>query len=218
MAVEHVHHDLDEAPGEVMIIEDLETVKVMYHPLRIRIMRALTNHPRSVNQLAEELNVPFTRLYYHMQLMEKHGIIRLVNKRLFSGAVEEKYYRISAYDFRTSLSLRTLDGKINEEWLNRSVLNLLDDTRQDLHRSLEAGLINNEHRPPHPNALNMTREFFQLAPEDVSEFHNRLKALIREFQERENQPGDPWYAFLNVLYPTQYPLLDEEDNGEAPAD
>lgn len=217
MAIEYLP-EMDEEPIEELVIHDLEAIKIVYHPLRIRIMRALTNKARSVNQLAEELNVPFTRLYYHIQLMEKHEIIKLVNKRLFSGAVEEKYYRISAYDIRTSLSLRKVDGKINEEWLNRSVLALLDDTRKDLHHSVQAGLINNEHRPPHPHALNMTRSFLQLAPQDVSELHNRLQVLMREFQERQNETSDPWYAFLNVLYPTNFPMQDDNSVENEPED
>ena len=80
------------------MIENLETLKVVADPLRLRILDAFGDKPHTVKQIAKVLEIPPNKLYYHVNMLEEHGLIRVVNTRLVSGIVE-KTYRATAYLF-----------------------------------------------------------------------------------------------------------------------
>jgi DNA-binding transcriptional ArsR family regulator len=80
-------HSTPPQPDDEQIIYDLEALKVYFDPQRARIMQALAGAPRTVHEVADILDVPFTRLYYQFNLLEKHGFIRVVQTRSLAGAV-----------------------------------------------------------------------------------------------------------------------------------
>src|SRR5262252_9481402 len=85
-------------PEKEIVVTDLETLKILSDALRARILDLLRAEPLTVKQLAARLGRPPKKLYYHINLMEQHGLIRVVNTRLISGIVE-KTYRATAYLF-----------------------------------------------------------------------------------------------------------------------
>jgi DNA-binding transcriptional ArsR family regulator len=44
-------------------------------PNRIRMLRALENHPQNANQLADGLNLDYTTVRYHLELLLDHGLV-----------------------------------------------------------------------------------------------------------------------------------------------
>lgn len=193
-------------PEEIRLIDDLESLKIYSDPMRIRIMQTMVREPRTVNQIAEELGVPFTRLYYHINLLEKHNLIRLVDTQVFSGAVEEKYYQVSAYNFVVDRSLLTFgDPAVENDGLNVLLETILDPTRDDIRRSAEAGSIDMAQTPPEPNALLLRRGFLRLPPEQARSLYERLTALFQEFNLIEGGKDDPFYAVTIAVYPSAFP-------------
>lgn len=59
-------------PTPEMIITDLETLKVLADPLRLSIIEYLSR-PGTVKKIAEKLDKPPTKLYYHFNLLENMG-------------------------------------------------------------------------------------------------------------------------------------------------
>lgn len=200
-------------PDEERLIDDIESLKIYCDPMRIRIMQAMVRQPRTVNQIADELGVPFTRLYYHINLLEKHNLIRLVDTQAFSGAVEEKYYQVSAYNFVVDRSLLTFsETNPQNDGLNALLETILDNTRADIRHSAEVGLIDMQKTPPEPNTLLLRRGFYRLPPEQARQFYERLTALFQEFDMVESTKDDPFYAVAIAVYPTALPYQ-ESDNG-----
>lgn len=58
---------------------------------RIRLLAALGRGPGSAKDLADRLDVPTTRLYHHLDLLEDHGFVQVVATRR-SGARTERCY------------------------------------------------------------------------------------------------------------------------------
>jgi DNA-binding transcriptional ArsR family regulator len=77
-------------PLEYLEIDDIEVFEVLNNPVRVRILRQLME-PKSVKGVAESLNMPPTRLYYHFNLMEEAGIIFVVETRK-AGAMMQRLY------------------------------------------------------------------------------------------------------------------------------
>lgn len=57
-------------PADVMVIEDMETLKLIYRPLRLQILEAFSSEPRPVKQVAADLNMQPNKLYYHVNRLE----------------------------------------------------------------------------------------------------------------------------------------------------
>src|ERR687885_168224 len=98
-------HELDDQ--QIHVIRDLETVRLISDPLRLQILEALRKEPRTVKQVAAQLDVPATNLYYHVRLLEQRGLIRVTDTRIVSGIIEKRYQTVA---YRLSIDRRLLEG------------------------------------------------------------------------------------------------------------
>ncbi|MEM9606859.1 MAG: helix-turn-helix domain-containing protein [Actinomycetota bacterium] len=81
---------LDELEGRVEL-DDPGAVKALVNPLRLKLVGSLARSPASAKELAVRFDVPATRLYHHLDLLEQIGAIRVVASRR-SGARTERCY------------------------------------------------------------------------------------------------------------------------------
>lgn len=66
--------------------------KALADPLRILLLEALSERPRSARELAECTRLPADRLYYHIGQLERAGLIEVTEYRqLARGKVERVY-------------------------------------------------------------------------------------------------------------------------------
>lgn len=79
-------------------VRDLEQIRVLADPLRLRILEAFSDE-RTTKQVAELLGEKVTRLYHHVDALEKAGLISLSRTRQNRGTVE-KYFVAVARAFR----------------------------------------------------------------------------------------------------------------------
>ena len=70
---------------ETHVLDTVERLKAMADPIRIRFVLELLDGPRTVREVAEALDVPPTRLYYHLRILERHGLVKVANRRMVSG-------------------------------------------------------------------------------------------------------------------------------------
>jgi len=88
----------------VYTMTDLEQIKVVADPLRLRILEALCRNERTTKQVAQEIDEKPTRLYHHVEALERVGLIRRTRTRQNRGTVE-KYYMAVARTFKAGSSL-----------------------------------------------------------------------------------------------------------------
>jgi DNA-binding transcriptional ArsR family regulator len=205
-------------PDDERVIDDIEALKVYFDPLRIRLVQAMAHQPRSVNELAAELNVPFTRLYYHLHLLEQHGFIRLIDVRNISGAVEEKYYQIAARLFRVDRSLLSIGTPEGEKGLDALLENMIEAAAEDIRKSAREGVINLDVRPPDSASLLLRRGYVRLSPERAQYYYERFIALTREMLDEESSTSDNYYGVLLAVYPSSLPLGENDNSREDGAD
>src|SRR5512145_3269846 len=98
-------------------VNDLETLKVLADPLRIHIIELVTHEPRTVKQVAADLTLPPTKLYYHFKLLEERGLIQVVDTRIVSGIVE-KQYQATALSYHVNKTLLSPTSPSGIEGLN----------------------------------------------------------------------------------------------------
>ncbi|HUN08331.1 MAG TPA: winged helix-turn-helix domain-containing protein [Aggregatilineales bacterium] len=197
---------------EQRIISDVKALQVYFNPKRLRIIEHLIHQPRTIHQVADLLGVPFTRLYYQFNLLEKHGFIRVVETRKLGGAVEEKYYQVTALRFVIDRASKHTMGE--DRLLDTLLGSVLDDTREDIRESFQSGVLDMNQKPPHPSALMLNRAVFRLTPEQLTEFHERLTDIITALVTGPAEPeNSQYYGFAVTLYPTAF-----MQDGEAETD
>lgn len=83
---------------EAYTLKNLDQIKVLADPLRIRILEAFCAE-RTTKQVADLLGEKPTKLYHHVDTLERVGLIALSRTRQNRGTVE-KYYLAVARTFR----------------------------------------------------------------------------------------------------------------------
>ncbi|MDX6697561.1 MAG: hypothetical protein QOE65_958, partial [Solirubrobacteraceae bacterium] len=76
-------------------ILDNRLVKMLAHPLRVRILAILEQRVASPSEIAQELNASLGVVSYHVRRLEALGMIKLVRKTPRRGAIEH-YYQADA--------------------------------------------------------------------------------------------------------------------------
>jgi DNA-binding transcriptional ArsR family regulator len=199
-------------PEEEFVITDLETLKVISEPLRLQILELLADEPRTVKQLAGQLNMAATRLYYHVNLLELHGLIRVTSTRIVSGIIE-KQYQATACRFRVERSLLNLTPSAGDEALDTLVSSVFDRLRGEIKASARRGLIDFSPAAPRARTLLISRTLGKLPPERAAEFYARLEALIKEFDAIAADSADDAphiFGMAAVMYPIEPPQFKEE--------
>ena len=186
--------DID-GPDDEFLIDDLETVRLLNDHVRSTILQLLVFEPRSVKELAAELDVPVTRLYYHVNLLEEAGVIRVVATRK-AGAMIQKLYQATARFYRPSPTiLDTIDDP--REAARIGAATVLDMARIDVEQALFARFTQAD--GPHL-ATALGRSSMRLHPDDAEELRERLMSLVQEYEDRSTD--GVWMSFSFALAPT----------------
>ncbi len=85
---------------EALELDTLEQFDVLLSPQRLSLVEAL-DAPLTAKQLAEQMGVPVTRLYYHLNALADQGIIRVVEERQ-RGALVERLFQVAGRSIRPS--------------------------------------------------------------------------------------------------------------------
>lgn len=85
-------------------IRDLEQLRALSDPLRLRILEAFAHGARTTKQVAGSLGEKPTKLYHHVDALEAAGLVRLVETRPKRGTLE-KYYEAVARVFEADAGL-----------------------------------------------------------------------------------------------------------------
>lgn len=213
---ESVQNDPGFEPAEAMVISDLETLKAMADPLRVRVLEAFAREPRTVKQAAADLKLPATKLYYHVNILEEHGLLRVVGTRIVSGIIE-KTYRTAARFFHSDPRLFTLAPEEQSEVPDTLLRVVLDTTRADLAREIQAGRLDPAPDAPITRSAFIARGLRPLPPDQARELALRLSRLLDEFGASEAEAGgeNQVYSLTLVLFPmTQRSSLEEETHVE----
>lgn len=199
----------------LLLIKDLETLKVISDPLHLQIFEMLNPAPQTVNQVARQLGIAGSRLYYHFNLMEAVGLIRVVDTHTVNNIIE-KIYWVTADEIdidRALLNFASQDGQDN---VTQVILSAVDATREDLLRSLQARSVALEQGvAPHPRHIEIKKIKKRLPDKLFQQFVDEFNRLLEKFEDLpeagEDDVDASVYAVACFLYPS---FVFGEDNGD----
>lgn len=209
-------HGADDG-GSVFVIQTMEALRVFFEPFRSRIMRELAERPRSVRELSDDLGVPQTKLYYHIHLLEEHGLIVVADEPRPSS---ERVYRSTARDFVVHAALLSLSDDPAPVELDSELTTVLDSTKVEIRSSAQRGVIDMRRTFPDQRALLIQHTHSAIPSSLVSVFKERLDQLIAEFDAlgsvgaaRADEVRAA-FGFTVCLYPTDDPESERPVAGE----
>lgn len=157
---------------ERLVVTDVAALKALADPMRLHVLVELSDQARTVKEVASILGVKPTRLYYHFKMLEKAGLITVVDRRMVSGIEERTYETVAdnvtpAPESLTSLVKEGIIGAFFK--VIRAELELA---------ALSAPEPVGDLNGPVPMLALTT---LQLSPEQVEEVQERLVSIMQDF-------------------------------------
>jgi len=183
---------------EFIEIEDIEVFEVLNNTTRVRIIRYL-QEPKSIRDVAELLDVPPTRLYYHFNLLEEAGIISVVETRK-AGAMLQKVYQTRARGFRPSAKMARGDHEPHElAKITAGVV--LDGARVDAEEGLTEHFTRIREGIESKLPGSFGRSIAFKTEEQAGAFSEKLQKLLEEeFDANDQDDGRP-FGFTFAFFP-----------------
>jgi DNA-binding transcriptional ArsR family regulator len=176
------NYDINPSPTSVLSTDD--QIRAYVNPTRMTILASLAREKNSVSGIARQLKVHPANLTHHFKLLEKMGLIKLVEKRE-TGKNLEKLYRAVAHNFTINARGDTTNKKV----LALAIL------RDNLISAVQT--IND---PSDDRDVMGLLKTVRLRPKDIVKFEKKLLALFNEFERSSSKTGIS-YNLLAGLYP-----------------
>jgi DNA-binding transcriptional ArsR family regulator len=169
-------------PQKSLILLDDNQIKGYIHPTRIFLLQLLAKEKRTISSVAKELYVHPANITHHFKLLEKIGLIRLVEKR-DTGKNLEKYYRAIAYAFevnpgdKKTANKKALALSILKNDLSVAINTVKEDDGKRMIALLATARISSDH---------------------VNEFIVKLENLIEDFKACDSKAGSVYNINLSL--------------------
>ncbi|WP_071392867.1 ArsR/SmtB family transcription factor [Bacillus tuaregi] len=182
---------------DIYYVEDLEQLKILSDPMRVKILWELDHGALTGKMLSVKLGLPASKMRYHLTTLEQAGLVEIERTEIKNGIVQ-KFYRPIAR--RISLKKITpyinKDEKIFEDALLVNTLESLEQT-QFLLKKVEANELDRED-------VIQLHESVSLKEEDYNLLKSKVTELAQFIQEKQ-LPQDSAKAYhINIVgFPMQ---------------
>jgi DNA-binding transcriptional ArsR family regulator len=184
---------------ETMMLKDLEQVKAFAHPLRAKLVEAFADKPRTAKQVAVIIGQSPTKLYHHVEALQRVGLIKLVKTQKKRGTLE-KYYRTVAKRFSVDSSI--FDMKKNKKEVlgefRAMLANMIENTMQEINESISEKLICPGKKE---SEVTVARKHISTTRDNMKRLQRKIHKLLDELAVTEKQKGEVDYRLMIVLYP-----------------
>lgn len=191
------------------ILNDLEQVRLLAHPLRSRILMTFCDGEFTTKQVAERLGERPTKLYHHVEMLEKTGLLRKTRTQQNRGTVEQ-YYEAIAKSFQVDPQL--FAGSAAPDHAGQDVGGVLLDIFAGTGREM-AELFPSMAAVEGEDEAVLGHLAIRAEQEHIDELRRRIDAVSDYIKSLSDQPGDeekPNRSFRLTL--AFYPL--DKNGGE----
>ncbi len=107
-------------------------LRALAHPLRLRLVELFAETPRTTMQVAKLLGQPPTRLYHHVNSLERAGILRVRETRKNRGTTE-RWYEVTTPLYYAKSRAEVAGSPGVPASLTVAVAAMLDQARREVH-------------------------------------------------------------------------------------
>ncbi len=154
-------------------VSSLDSLRIVSDSQRHRILTLLIREPLTASEIAKRLKIARTRVYYHLDLLQEHGFIRVVHERPVAAMIE-RTYRACAQRFKVDRGV--LAAASSESAVNDAQAALLERTADDLRAHHDAS----DGEGTSADVL-VSRAFLRLSPQRAAELRAALVDLVDSY-------------------------------------
>jgi DNA-binding transcriptional ArsR family regulator len=182
------------------IIEDVATLKALADPIRMAILEAAMGEPHrtwTAKEFATLVGIPPTKIYYHLNQLEKHDLVQIRDTRVVNGIIEKHY---GAGQLDLTFTRHTDDGGDVADGLRAVVAAQFNRVRDDIERGLASGTMSASAASPLVERMLVSNASANISETQVGEFREALLELIQRFEKKGS--GDHRFTMLVALHPS----------------
>jgi DNA-binding transcriptional ArsR family regulator len=187
---------------ETFEVTELEQLRVLADPLRLRVLNHLFQEALTVKQVADRLEVPATKLYYHVNELERIGLVKVVETRVKSGIIE-KYYRLTAPLIHVSRELLQLTGSPSDTTHTYAevLASIFEAVADDLRQSVIGGqLVPPDQSTAKTSAIGRTN--VRLTRATAARLAKKFAKLLQaDIEAADDEAGEVEYGFALAFFP-----------------
>lgn len=179
---------------KVMKISDLETVRLLTDPLKVQLLQAFVEEPRSTKAAAKLLGERVTKLYRHVDALHAAGLLEVVSEQQKRGTVERTFQAVAG---RFEIDQSLFAGDEADE-MTAAIRDLLRAGEREILEALDAA------REDIEDHAVMMRLRIKASPERMAELRQLLHDWI-ELADTDETPGEnaEEAGALIAFYPLQ---------------
>lgn len=184
---------------KVFTISTLEQLKVLSDSLRMRIVEAFCDEPKTTKQVAQVLGEKqLTKLYHHVEALERVGILKLVRTKKNRGTME-KYYQSVAKTYTVDRSLFAVrpQGEEAITALQTLYTAMLESTIAEIRQSIAEKLI----KKKNDQSVLLTRFYVCASAQEIQKLRLKLHKLLKEMETVDDESYELKYALTLAFYP-----------------
>ena len=180
----------DEPISGSVAFQNMDAVKPLAHPMRMRAYIEAVKRPVSAKELSELMDVPLQRMSYHVRALADAGLLRVVRRTPRRGAMETHYRAIATLEFSDEAEAASSPealmfwGQAQVRWLAEEVLHAV------------------EHDAASEDDFFMSRAHFVVDDRGRERLAAELRAFYRRLAELEEElrvePGEGAHE-INVM-------------------
>ncbi len=76
---------------DVLVIDELNQLRAVSDPFRVQLLYHLGRESMTGQQLAEKMDLSRSKIHYHLQELEKNGIIEVIRREEKNGILQKFY-------------------------------------------------------------------------------------------------------------------------------
>ena len=201
---------------DVAVIENAAAAEVSLDPIRTRLLAELAE-PGSATMLAARVGLPRQKVNYHLRMLERHGLLDLVEERR-KGNVTERVMRASAASYVISPAAlaavqpdpRRSPDRLSAFWLLALAARLVRDVGALLTGGAKAG------RRVATFALDGEVRFASAADRTAfaEELSNAVAALVAKYHDETAERGRD-HRVIVAIHPSVKTAMVEADAKES---
>lgn len=164
---------------DVIVLKELEQIKAISQQYRLDIIEAFDNKAKTAKQIAEMLDEPHGRVNYHIKILEKVGIIELVEEVTKFGVVE-KYYQPVAKKIIIDSKAVTLNDEMSDS-INHVSVAFFESISKDFYDSVH------HYSGPITRKISHYADYY-LTESEAKELNEKISTLVDQYVKGKEDP------------------------------
>ncbi len=186
---------------DILMVDSVDQAAVMMKPLRIAMLREMAE-PRSCPELARTFSETPQKMYYHVKVLERAGLVERSGERLVHG-IREGFYRAKAESYWLSPGLvRRLGRKqsAQDQTSLRMLAGHAEEMIEDVARLAERS-ASGEHVPSASLGVEIALPDVERRGEFLEELRATFEAIAKKYTSDGNAETGEVFRFTLACYP-----------------